>query len=193
MGAGLEWAQERKKARQGAGPAESLHRASVGRAVEIRRADGGATAGFGAPPDNGPMGELATARPTGTYQPGVCNIGPAEIERRRRSALAATILTAVVAAAILVSGLPAMARLAVLPFAIATAITWLQVTRRFCVGFGAAGVLNFGDLGSTTSVLDPSARAADRRTVRRMLVEGLLYGSAATAVYWVLAGAIRPG
>ena len=126
------------------------------------------------------------------YRPGVCNIGPAEIERRRRSAIAATALAVVVAIAIVATGLPAVARLAFFPFAAAAGVSWLQVTRRFCVGFAAIGVLNFGRLGTTETVADADARAADRRTARRMTVEGVLYGLAATLVFWVLAGWIGP-
>ena len=124
-------------------------------------------------------------RETG-YQSGVCNIGPAEIARRRRSAIAATVVAVIVAIVILAAGWPSPARLGLLPFAAAAAVSWLQVTRRFCVGFGAAGVLNFGDLGTTLSVDDADARAADRRTARRMILEGLLYGALVTIGFWLL-------
>lgn len=124
--------------------------------------------------------------PAGRYQPGVCNIGPAELARRRRSAIAATGVTLLVVAALLVAGWPAVTRLVLLPFAAATAITWLQVTRRFCVAFGAAGILNFGDLGSTLGVEDAEARAADRRTALRMIAEGLVYGTLSTLIVVLL-------
>ena len=124
--------------------------------------------------------------PASGYQPGVCNIGPQEIARRRRSAIAATAIAVAVAVVILAVGAPSVARLALLPFVAAGAVSWLQVTRRFCVGFGAAGILNFGDLGTTLSVDDAEARAADRRTARRMILEGLLYGALVTICFWLL-------
>ena len=102
--------------------------------------------------------------PDQAYRPGVCNIGPAEVERRRRSAIGATIMTGIVAVLILALGLPSTARLALLPFATATAITWLQVTRQFCVAFGAVGLRNFGALGSETTVSGsggPDGRSED--------------------------------
>ena len=129
----------------------------------------------------------------GQYRPGACNIGPAEIARRRRSAIVATGVTILVAIGILVAGLPSVARLALFPFAAAAAVTWLQVIRRFCVAFGAAGIRNFGSLGSATSVEDAAARAADRRTALRMGLEGALYGAFVTLAFWVVAGAILPG
>ena len=135
----------------------------------------------------------SAASTAGQYRPGVCNIGPAEIGRRRRSAITATVVAAIVALAIVAAGLPAIARLVLLPFAAAAAVTWLQVTRRFCVGFGAAGILNFGSLGTTISVTDAAARAADRRTALRMVLEGLVLGAVATLAYWAVTGWILPG
>lgn len=128
----------------------------------------------------------AAAQPPREYRPGTCNIGPAEVGRRRRSAIVATVMTAALAIATVVAGLPAFARLGLFPFAAATAVTWLQVTRRFCVAFGAAGVLNFGRLGTTFGVADEGARAADRRTARRMVLEGVLYGAVVTIAFWLL-------
>ncbi len=120
------------------------------------------------------------------YRPGVCNIGPAEVARRRRSAIGATVIAAIVGVVILAAAWPLPARLGLLPFAAAAAVSWLQVTRRFCVGFGAAGILNFGDLGSTLRVEDAQARGVDRRTARRMILEGLLYGALVTVAFWLL-------
>jgi hypothetical protein len=125
--------------------------------------------------------------PVEAYRPGLCNIGPAEVERRRGSAVAATAMTGIVAVLILALGLPPAARIALLPFATATAITWLQVTRRFCVAFGAVGLRNFGALGGETAVADRAARTADRRTTLRMILEGLAYGALVTVVFWFIA------
>jgi hypothetical protein len=124
--------------------------------------------------------------PRSCYEPGVCNIGPAEIARRRRSAIVATAITLLVVAGLLLVDAPPVARLALFPFAAATAITWLQVTRRFCVAFGGAGIRNFGDLGTTDSVEDAEARAADRRTALRMIIEGVAYGAAVTLLFVIL-------
>jgi hypothetical protein len=116
-----------------------------------------------------------------TYRAGACNIGPAEIARRRRSALGLTAVALVVAVALVATGAPVLTRLLLLPFAAGAAIAWLQVLRRFCVAFGAVGVRNFGALGRPETVGDVAARAADRRTAIRMIVEGSLYGLVVTA------------
>jgi hypothetical protein len=133
--------------------------------------------------------ELASADP---YRPGVCNIGPAEVERRRRSAAVATIVTLGAAAVLVALRVPAVARLALFPFATATAITWLQVARRFCVAFGAAGLRNFGPLGTETSVADRASRMADRRTTLRMLLEGVVWGALVTGIFLVGSTGLLP-
>jgi len=108
-----------------------------------------------------------------------CNIGPEEIARRRRSAVVATILTAVVAAGLVGVHAPPMARLFIWPLATAAAVTWLQVVHRFCVAFGALGLQNFGRLGEEVHV-DPEQRAADRRRAIQLILEGALVGLVVT-------------
>ena len=87
------------------------------------------------------------------YQPGVCNIGPAEIRARRLSGhvgLAATI--GVVAALILFGDDPAWRLLAFIPAA-GGAGGYLQAAMRFCANFGWRGVFNFTDrIHDTTEV-----------------------------------------
>ena len=108
-----------------------------------------------------------------------CNIGPAEIARRRRSAIAFTVLAALVAVALVALDVPPAARLVMFPFATGAAINWLQVVHRFCVAFGAVGIENFGPIGSEAQV-DPAQRAADRRRVAQLVLEGSLIGAVAT-------------
>ena len=113
-----------------------------------------------------------------------CNIGPDEIARRRRSAIVLTAVAAVVAVLLVVSHLPAVARLVLLPFATGAAITWLQVVHRFCVAFGAFGIENFGRLGGEVRV-DTEQRAADRRRALQLVLEGSLIGAAVTVALMV--------
>ena len=115
-------------------------------------------------------------------RPGTCNIGPAEIARRRRSAMFVTGVATIAAALLVLGGGPPIVRLAIFPLAAAAAVTWLQVVRRFCVAFGAAGVRNFGSLGSTERLDDPAERAAHRNAALRMVVEGVVYGAVATGI-----------
>jgi hypothetical protein len=120
------------------------------------------------------------------YRPGACNIGPAELAKRRQAAVGATIALVVIAAAVVTLGLPGIARWGLLPVAVGTAATWEQALRRFCVAFGAAGIRNFGALGGATKVVDREAARADRRQALRMLGESVVIGSAITLAFVLL-------
>ena len=112
------------------------------------------------------------------YQPGVCNIGPAEIARRRRSGHVGAISTIVLFALLVALGVPHWMRFIVaLPAAVA-ASGYLQAYLKFCVGFATIHVFNFGETGTTTPVLDPQARARDRSRATQLLVATMAIGVA---------------
>ena len=111
-----------------------------------------------------------------------CNIGPDEIAHRRRSALLFTATAAAVAGALVALDGPAATRLALFPFAAGAAVNWAQVAHRFCVAFGAVGIENFGRPGETQQV-PPPQRAADRRRVAQLILEGAAIGAAVTLVF----------
>lgn len=100
----------------------------------------------------------------GGYRPGACNIGPAEIARRRRIGLLQLGAAIGLAAVLVVIDAPAWARVALWPLLAGAFVTLEQVRRRFCVAFGLAGVRNFGPLGRPERVEDERARTADRRS-----------------------------
>jgi hypothetical protein len=120
----------------------------------------------------------APVQTTAGYQPGVCNIGPAEIARRRRAGhvgLGAAVVLLVVLVAI---GAPPPTRLLVALPAAAAASGYLQAWLRFCAGFGSRGVFNFGQLGQTHDVEDADARRRDRARATQVGVASLLIGVA---------------
>jgi hypothetical protein len=104
----------------------------------------------------------------GAYRPGVCNIGPAEIARRRRTGITMSIATIVLLMVLLsIHAHPAVRLIVFLPAAVA-ASGFLQAWLRFCAGFGWLGVFNFRDVGTTESVADAEARARDRAMAARI-------------------------
>lgn len=123
---------------------------------------------------------------TADYRAGACNIGPAEIARRRRTGVATIAVALVVAAAVVALDVPAPARVLVLPPLAAGIIGLEQARRRFCVGFAMAGLWNFGDLGAQQRIDDQAARNADRRAALRMVAEGTIVAAALTALFVVL-------
>jgi hypothetical protein len=102
------------------------------------------------------------------YEPGVCNIGPAEIARRRRTGHIGVIVTIVLLGVLIAIDASPLVRLMVALPAMIAASGYLQARLRFCAGFGAAGVYNLGPVGSTESVDDDDARSRDRRRARQI-------------------------
>jgi hypothetical protein len=122
----------------------------------------------------------------GQYRPGACNIGPAEIARRRRAGLFELGLVAVIAIVLVVVGAPPLARLVVFPVLAGAIVSLEQARRHFCAGFAMAGIRNFGAREDLEHVVDPAAKAADRRAALVMFGYSSLIAAAITALFVVL-------
>jgi len=109
------------------------------------------------------------------YQPGVCNIGPQEIARRRRAGHAGLIVSVVVFGVLLALAAPHWTRLVLILPAGASASGYLQGWFHFCAGFGSSGVYNFGPPGTVERVADPESRSRDR-------LKSLQIGAASLAI-----------
>jgi len=110
------------------------------------------------------------------YQPGVCNIGPQEIRRRRRAGHAGLAASVVLLAFLLAAGAPPLARLLVAIPAAMAASGYLQAWLKFCAGFGSRGIFNFGEIGETHEVVDAEAHARDRSRSRQIALASLAIG-----------------
>jgi len=110
------------------------------------------------------------------YQAGVCNIGPAEIARRRRAGHIGLVAAIALFAILVAIGAPPVARLLVAIPAIMSASGYLQAYLKFCAGFGSRGILNFGEVGTTTQVQDAAARALDKARANRIGLASVAIG-----------------
>ena len=110
------------------------------------------------------------------YEPGVCNIGPAEIGRRRETGHVGVVLSVALLAALLIIGAPHWTRLVLVLSAGVSASGYLQARLHFCAGFGSTGVFNFGALGDVERVADPASRARDRRKSLEIELAALAIG-----------------
>ena len=130
--------------------------------------------------------EIQYLDPAPAYEAGACNIGPAEIARRRLGAAVALGLALVVAVALLALDAPAWMRVAVFPPLAGALISLDQVRRRFCVAFALAGVRDAGVAGRPIAIAAPSDRAADRRTAWWMVASMSAIAAVITAVFVLL-------
>jgi hypothetical protein len=120
-----------------------------------------------------------------THQPGVCNIGPAEIRVRKMTAVIGFILT--FALFIILRIIKAPQGLYSLEIFPATLLTtgWIQARSRFCIYFGMRGLFNFGGLGkssSTETIDDAAFRAADRALALKLLARAVVLALPITAI-----------
>jgi hypothetical protein len=120
------------------------------------------------------------------YIPGVCNIGPAEIRRRRTSGYGGAVVAAGVLAATVLTGAPKPLRLLTILPAAAAASGFIQAATHFCAGFGMRGLVNFGDTGSTDTIEQAEFRAEDRAKAKRILAQSLAIGAGVGAAALLL-------
>jgi hypothetical protein len=107
------------------------------------------------------------------YQPGVCNIGGAEVKRRRQVAKLGAVLFLIYAVYLLISGRSAStAWVAFLPAMIA-AVGYVQSRKKFCFAFGLMGTFNFVELGKMSKVVSSEALAADRRQAIKIIAQSI--------------------
>jgi hypothetical protein len=116
------------------------------------------------------------------YRAGICNIGPAEIARRRQVGHIGLVATIALFVGLVALGAPQPVRLLVALPAAGAASGYLQAFLHFCAGFGSRGLYNFGSLGTQRLVTDPAARARDMLMSARIGIAAVGIGIAVGAI-----------
>jgi hypothetical protein len=121
------------------------------------------------------------------YIPGVCNIGHAEIKRRKLIGWTAGVATIALAAILVLTRLAPYWRLLLFFPASIAAVGFLQAAWHFCAKFGLDGALNFGPKVGRTDTVDGAAfRRQDRRTALKIIALSALAGAIVTAATYFL-------
>ena len=120
------------------------------------------------------------------YEPGVCNIGPAEIARRRRAGHIGLVAALALFAVLVAIDAPNWTRLLIAIPAVMAASGYIQARLKFCAGFGSRGVFNFGEVGPMERVADDADRARDRARARQIGAASIAIGLAAGVIAAVL-------
>lgn len=103
------------------------------------------------------------------YIPGVCNIGPAEIARRKQFGWFFLGVTILLWASLFIYRAPQPWRWLLFFPAMFSASGFLQAALHFCAGFGSRGLFNFGDeVGRTDTVEQAEYRRKDQEKARQI-------------------------
>ena len=132
------------------------------------------------PPSRQPARPSRSAR--STTSPASATSDPAEIARRRRAGHIGLVAAVALFAVLVLIGAPPLARLLIAIPAVISASGYLQAYFKFCAGFGARGVFNFDEVGTTNTVARrgvagarPREGEADRyRQLRDRAVAGVV-------------------
>ena len=107
------------------------------------------------------------------YQPGVCNIGGAEVARRKKVAQLGSAFFLALSGYLLISGSTASSAALAFGPALIAAVGFMQSRKKFCFAFGLLGTFNFAELGKISKVLSPEEIAADRRQALLIVVQSI--------------------
>jgi lysylphosphatidylglycerol synthetase-like protein (DUF2156 family) len=113
------------------------------------------------------------------YVPGVCNIGDADVRRRRRIGWTWLLTTLVVLAVLLLPGVPHGWRLTLVFTSMISATGFIQARLHFCAYFAALGIFNFGnDFSKKDTIQQAEFRAKDRRKAMQIIAYSAIIGIA---------------
>ena len=111
------------------------------------------------------------------YVPGICNIGPAEIAKRKQAGWGGFGAAVILWGIFIAFGTPQPWRLLVFVPATMAASGYLQARMHFCAYFGFASFFNFGStVGKTDDVLEAEFRAKDRKKALQIAIYSALIG-----------------
>lgn len=124
---------------------------------------------------------------TESYVAGTCNIGPAEMSRRRRGGWLAVAGTLFLSIALYAVGASAVWQLTTWFPASLAAVGFIQARSHFCAYFGFRGVYNFDELGDEQRVIMQEAQRLDRQRALKIAVQSAAIGAVVALAAFALA------
>lgn len=116
------------------------------------------------------------------YVAGQCNIGGAEVTRRRTVGWIGLAATVLLLGVLFWAGVNPWWRLTAFVPAFLSASGFLQAHFRFCSGFARAGLFNFGPLGERQHVADEASRRKDLQRGNQINLYAAAIGAAVAIV-----------
>ena len=119
------------------------------------------------------------------YIPGVCNINPAEIRKRRVVGHIGLVITIVLIALAFILHVSWIFRIVIIIPAFISTTGYLQAHNKFCVGFASSKQQN-ADTGEIVEITEKDALDADRKKTREMNLQATIIAAAITAIVCVI-------
>lgn len=119
------------------------------------------------------------------YVPGVCNINPLEVRRRRLSGHFGLAITIIMITVIAISHVSWLLRMIIIIPAFVAAIGYLQAQNKFCVGYAAAKQ-HHADDGAVVHITNSEALALDAKKRRTMNLQATIIAAVVTAIVCVI-------
>ena len=124
------------------------------------------------------------------YQAGVCNIGGAEVAKRKQlSYVGGLIFILFLLTAVFQDFSLSQTSVAMAP-AILFSVGFIQSRRKFCLAYGLMGTFNFAKIGTLTRIEDRDSLKADRGTAISILLQSLGLALLLTSIALALTSAL---
>jgi hypothetical protein len=121
-----------------------------------------------------------------SYKAGTCNIGNAEIKRRKSLGIVFLIISCVLIVILFVFSQPKFYRmLSTVPLFI-SALGFLQAKSKFCAYFGIIGLENFKNLGKEQKIIIAEYKRKDRMRSLKLIIQSLLISVIVSSIVYVL-------
>jgi uncharacterized membrane protein YkgB len=121
-------------------------------------------------------------KPTITYIPGVCNIGPEEKQRRLAIGWVGLLVTIIIAGLLLYFPISHWLRIFLFLPATMSATGFVQAHFNFCFAFGKKGIFNMDHLGTERLITDPESLKKDRHQANIIISYSLVIGIIITII-----------
>ncbi len=119
---------------------------------------------------------------TTNYIPGMCNINPTEIKRRRLSGHVGLAASIIIAAIFVYLQTEWLYRIVIFAPIFTATLGYLQAQSKFCVAYAGSGKQHADD-GDIISVDDASALKSDEHRARSIYLKALTISVAVTAAF----------
>jgi hypothetical protein len=121
------------------------------------------------------------------YIPGICNIGPSEIQKRKQAGWIGLVFTIVFWLVFSILHVPSAWKLLLFFPATMSAIGFLQARMHFCAAFGMVGVFNFSlKVGKTDTVEQVEFRRKDKQKALQIIIYSAFIGIVVAVVGYLL-------